>query len=136
MRLWSIHPKYLDSKGIVALWREGLLAHNVLAGKTRGYTKHPQLHRFKSVAHIDMYLSAVYDESIARGYRFNKSKIVYYDYIPILLPISNKQLEYEAKHLRMKLEQRNQSLVALVGTTPHPMFYSVASNRIEPWEIL
>lgn len=22
MRLWSSHPKYLDAKGIVALWRE------------------------------------------------------------------------------------------------------------------
>ncbi|WP_368086417.1 pyrimidine dimer DNA glycosylase/endonuclease V [Nitrosomonas sp. Nm34] len=26
MRLWSIHPKYLDAKGLLALWREGLQA--------------------------------------------------------------------------------------------------------------
>ncbi|MDI3502728.1 MAG: hypothetical protein PWR13_285 [Archaeoglobi archaeon] len=26
MRLWSIHSKYLDAKGLVAVWREGLLA--------------------------------------------------------------------------------------------------------------
>lgn len=26
MRLWSLHPRYLDSKGLVALWCEALLA--------------------------------------------------------------------------------------------------------------
>ncbi|WP_223209021.1 pyrimidine dimer DNA glycosylase/endonuclease V [Pyrococcus furiosus] len=39
--LWSLHPKYLDSKGLVALWREGLLAKKVLEGKTRSYRNHP-----------------------------------------------------------------------------------------------
>nr|WP_243687290.1 pyrimidine dimer DNA glycosylase/endonuclease V [Methanobacterium formicicum] len=48
MRLWSLHPKYLDVKGLVALWREGLLARAVLKGKTKGYTNHPQLIRFKN----------------------------------------------------------------------------------------
>lgn len=43
MRLWSLHPQYLDAKGLVALWREGLLAQAVLAGQTRGYKRHPQL---------------------------------------------------------------------------------------------
>jgi hypothetical protein len=33
MRIWSLHPKYLDSKGLVALWRESLLAKNVLRDK-------------------------------------------------------------------------------------------------------
>ena len=48
MRLWSIHPKYLDARGLVALWREGLLAQKVLKGETRGYINHPQLNRFNS----------------------------------------------------------------------------------------
>jgi hypothetical protein len=47
MRLWSIHPKYLDSKGLVALWRESLLALKVLEGNTKGYKNHSQLNRFK-----------------------------------------------------------------------------------------
>jgi len=46
MRLWTLHPKYLDAKGLVALWREALLAQKVLRGKTRGYRHHPQLFRF------------------------------------------------------------------------------------------
>ena len=46
MRLWSLHPQYLDPKGLVSLWREGLLAQAVIAGQTRGYRHHPQLARF------------------------------------------------------------------------------------------
>jgi Pyrimidine dimer DNA glycosylase (EC 3.2.2.17)/DNA-(apurinic or apyrimidinic site) lyase (EC 4.2.99.18) len=47
MRLWSIHPKYLDVQGLLGLWREGLLAQKVLLGETKGYRNHPQLIRFK-----------------------------------------------------------------------------------------
>jgi hypothetical protein len=38
---------YLDGRGLVALWREALLAQAVLRGRTRGY-RHPQLARFRS----------------------------------------------------------------------------------------
>jgi len=76
MRIWSIHPEYLDTKGLVALWRETLLAKHVLEGKTKGYRNHPQLDRFKqvdkSIDAINQYLVAVYDEAFARGYRFDK----------------------------------------------------------------
>lgn len=64
MRLWSIHPKYLDAKGLVALWREALLAQNVLLGNTKGYKNHPQLIRFKnhtdSISAIGFYLHEIY----------------------------------------------------------------------------
>jgi hypothetical protein len=33
MRLWSLHPEYLDANGLVALWREALLAQAFLQGK-------------------------------------------------------------------------------------------------------
>jgi hypothetical protein len=79
MRLWSLHPKYLDAKGIVALWREALLAKNVLEGKTKGYKHHPQLDRFKSYKEplraINAFLTCVFLESQTRGYLFDKSKI-------------------------------------------------------------
>src|SRR5665213_874155 len=48
MRLWTLHPRYLDAQGLVAAWREALLAQKVLEGATRGYTRHPQLIRFQS----------------------------------------------------------------------------------------
>jgi len=75
MRIWSIHPKYLDPKGFVALWREALLAKNVLEGKTVGYRNHPQLERFKNSKNpldaINQYLSNIYDESVDRHFNFH-----------------------------------------------------------------
>ncbi|HNX99076.1 MAG TPA: pyrimidine dimer DNA glycosylase/endonuclease V, partial [Candidatus Aminicenantes bacterium] len=73
MRLWSIHPRYLDGRGLVALWREALLARKVLTGRTRGYRHHPQLARFRATADplgtIDRYLAGVLAEADRRGYR-------------------------------------------------------------------
>jgi Pyrimidine dimer DNA glycosylase len=48
MRLWSIHPSFWDRQGLVAVWREALLAQKVLQGETKGYRSHPQLQRFRS----------------------------------------------------------------------------------------
>ena len=77
MRIWSIHPQYLDSKGLVALWRESLLAKHVLEGKTKGYKNHPQLNRFKKAENplhlMNEYLSFVYQESLRRGYNFERN---------------------------------------------------------------
>ena len=59
MRLWSLHPKYMDSKGLVALWREGLLARAVLKGQTNGYINHPQLIRFKNYERIKSSIKSI-----------------------------------------------------------------------------
>lgn len=79
MRLWSLHPSYLDVKGLLALWREGLLAQKVLEGLTKGYTRHPQLVRFRASGHparyIALYLAEVADEADRRGYHFAREKI-------------------------------------------------------------
>ena len=79
MRLWSLHPRYLDPQGLVALWREALLARAVLRGETKGYRSHPQLARFRShatpVAAINAYLADVFDESVVRGFSFDGAKI-------------------------------------------------------------
>src|SRR5699024_6158179 len=98
VRLWSLHPKYLDAKGLVALWREALLAKNVLEGKTTGYRSHPQLHRFRrSVLPIDginQYLSEVYQESLIRGYKFDREKIDW-NFTTTMLPVTSGQMQYE-----------------------------------------
>ena len=69
MRLWTLHPKYLDAKGLVALWREALLAQKVLRGATKGYRHHPQLLRFSNSknppAALAAYLKAVHEEPCA-----------------------------------------------------------------------
>ena len=83
MRLWSIHPQYLDPQGLVALWREALLAQAVLRGETRGYRNHPQLDRFRALADpasgIGGYLAALADEAERRGYHFDRSRLVSVD---------------------------------------------------------
>lgn len=139
MRLWSIHPKYLDSKGLVALWREALLAKHVLEGKTKGYRNHPQLARFKAsprpVAAINLYLSFVYREALSRGYNFDKSK--FRNLKPLKLNVTLGQMEYEFTHLLRKLKSRDTKLYKeLKGTKtiqPHPLF-NVVKGEIEEWE--
>ena len=79
MRLWSLHPQYLDYKGLCAVWREALLAQRVLQGGTTGYRSHPQLLRFTSqpdpLVAIAAYLQGVWEEARQRGYRFDQAKI-------------------------------------------------------------
>ena len=96
MRLWTLHPRHLDAKGLVALWREGLLARAVLCGHTKGYTWQMQLERFRAcaapVAAVDAYLAVVCDEADARGYRFDRGKLAV---APrgLRLPASDGQLD-------------------------------------------
>ncbi len=110
MRLWSLHPKYLDAKGLVALWREALLAKAVLQGKTRGYRHHPQLARWQAttspVATINAYLREVYAESVVRGYRFDARKLGRKVRVG-RISVTRGQVAYEWKHLMAKLRRRD-----------------------------
>src|SRR5471030_1676309 len=129
MRLWSLHPKYLDPKGLVALWREGLLAQAVLAGRTRGYKHHPQLMRFLQSStpkkHIAAYLRLVHAEAARRGYCFDVKKIGRSGAIGPLI-VTQGQLGYEWAHLTNKLKKRAPSWLAqfecVKRPEPHPLF--------------
>lgn len=140
MRLWTLHPKYLDPQGLVALWREALLARAVLHGLTRGYTRHPQLERFRGHADprlaICVYLSAVHGESLARGYTFDAAKVgEVRDCLRIRAPAG--QVAYEWQHLLAKLASRNPALHerwrGVETPALHPLFEPCAGG-IEPWE--
>ena len=140
MRLWTIHPRYLDAQGLVALWREGLLAQKVIAGETRGYTRHPQLTRFRQHAEplqlIAAYLTGVAHEAARRGYRFDETKI---RATPCLTQLreTRGQLLDEWKHLQAKLRGRSPELYRemkkLAGPKPHPLFRIVA-GEVRAWE--
>ena len=99
MRLWSLHPSYLDARELVALWREGLLAQAVLRGETRGYKHHPQLIRFRGhsapVSAINDYLQAVAGEADRRGYPFDRARIGPVRYRS-RLPVTDGQLTFES----------------------------------------
>ena len=110
MRLWTLHPQYLDAKGLVALWREALLAKAVLRGETCGYRHHPQLARFRAHTSprsaINAYLAAVHAEATARGYEFDRRKI---GPVRALAPIAatTGQIAFEQRHLMRKLSVRD-----------------------------
>jgi hypothetical protein len=142
MRLWSINPGYLDSKGLVALWREGLLAQKVLLGKTTGYKNHPQLIRFKetdnSVMAIADYLRYVADEADKRNYSFNRDKIAR-NIQSCHMTVTKGQLEYEFEHLLSKLKVRApylyNKLKSIERITSHPIFIEV-DGGVEEWEVI
>ncbi|MCU7931797.1 MAG: pyrimidine dimer DNA glycosylase/endonuclease V [Candidatus Thiodiazotropha sp. (ex Codakia rugifera)] len=142
MRLWSINPGYLDSKGLVALWREALLAQNVLMGKTVGYNNHPQLIRFKNTSNpvgaIASYLRAVAVEAKNRGYNFDKSKIQNKRISSHIL-VTDGQANYEFQHLLKKLKSREPSIYICLRDSEriklHPLFSKVRGG-VEPWEVV
>ncbi|MHB9099235.1 MAG: pyrimidine dimer DNA glycosylase/endonuclease V [Syntrophales bacterium] len=142
MRLWSLHPRYLDRAGLVALWREALLAQAVLRGETRDYRHHPQLVRFRCQpdpeAAIAAYLKEVCREAAGRGYRFDATKIGRRRTAPPV-PVTRGQIRTEREHLLKKLLVRDpaarEALLAAGEPEPHPLFTTIPGN-VEPWERL
>jgi len=140
MRIWSLHPKYLDTRGLVALWREGLLAQAVLRGRTKGYINHPQLARFREqscpVGCIAQYLRIVYEEAVTRGFHFSAEKIGRSRAL-CQLDVSRGQLEFEWDHLMQKLKTRDPQLRAKLTRVKlpraHPLF-TVHRGQVAEWE--
>jgi hypothetical protein len=140
LRLWSLHPSFLDQKALVAVWREALLARAVLRGATRGYRSHPQLQRFRQhpgpVSAINHYLRHIADEADRRGYRFDRSKIG-----PVRnrepMDVSSGQLQFELEHLRRKVLARAPGELARLPAgarlKAHPLF-RICRGPIAAWE--
>lgn len=140
MRLWSLHPQLLDPRGSVACWREGLLASNVLQGKTAGYRNHPQLNRFKQSAdpiqQISNYLHSLCDDADDRDYNFNRSKIPNKYRVVEKIPVTVGQIDYEFKFLKQKVLLRTGNWKYgdyRLSECVNPTFY-VVHGGIESWE--
>ena len=140
MRLWTLHPQYLDRQGLLAVWREGLLAQAVLLGQTKGYKNHPQLLRFKQHADpasaIACYLEGIYHEACRRSYNFNRAKYTLGD-APARIPAPSGQMEFEIRHLLAKLNKRSPDDYARLKTIqdflPHPLF-TIHPGPVADWE--
>jgi len=140
MRLWSVHPRYLDRQGLTACWREALLAQTVVERTSGGYSNHPQLQRFRGTADplaaVGAYLRGVADEADARGYSFTTSKILRKGDVA-QIPVTTGQLDYEWRHLLGKLAVRSpdrfEQFRDLDRPDAHPLF-TVVEGAIETWE--
>ncbi|WP_072314642.1 pyrimidine dimer DNA glycosylase/endonuclease V [Agrococcus sp. Marseille-P2731] len=141
MRLWSLHPEMLDRQGLTAAWREALLAQAVLAGRTRGYTRHPQLERFREQADpvraIGAYLEVIADAAAARGYRFDRERIDSAGRAALgavqRIPVTDGQLSFELAHLRAKLAVRSPDATVPLEPVVHPLFV-VERGPLASWE--
>lgn len=142
MRIWSLHPKYLDRQGLIACWRETLLAQAVLAGGTRGYTRHPQLQRFRALDEplegIVRYLEALAAEADLRGYRFDRSRIRVASGAPLEpIAVADGQVAFEWSHLLAKLAARSPDVherwKSISDPEVHPLFRQV-QGPIADWE--
>ncbi|CAM3294955.1 pyrimidine dimer DNA glycosylase/endonuclease V [Tsukamurella hominis] len=141
MRIWSVHPRYLDRQALIACWRETLLAQAVLAGRTKGYTRHPQLERFRAtpdpLAAVGAYLAALADEADARGYTFDRTRIDEPDATVAPIDVTDGQLDLEWAHLRAKLKTRSPEVAerwaAVESPEGHRSFRTVP-GPVEPWE--
>lgn len=141
MRIWSLHPRYLDRQGLTACWRETLLAQAVLAGRTRGYQAHPQLERFR--AHADPigaicgYLHGVADEADVRDYRYDRSRVDRPPTTVARIEVTTGQLDLEWAWLRSKLVARSPKVLArwdgVERPEPHPSFTPV-DGPVATWE--
>ncbi|MFL1705868.1 pyrimidine dimer DNA glycosylase/endonuclease V [Campylobacter sp. MOP7] len=142
MRLWTISPVYLDAKGLVALWREALLAKHVLNGLTKGYKNHPQLDRFYAHKNpkelINAYLQEVYEEALKRGYKFDKSKIGAFSSQNLSpVQVTSGQIEYEFAFLQDKLRVRDTAMYERnlrVSEVKIMSLFKAVNGDVEPWE--
>ena len=140
MRLWSIHPDLLDRAALVSGWREGLLAQKVLRGLTRGYRNHPQLERFRAlpdpVAGVATWLHGLADAADARGYRFDRSRVVM-PVGPQRLTLTDGQLDLEWRHLLAKVTAREPAWLERLDCPntprPHPIF-DLVPGPVAEWE--
>jgi len=145
VRLWSIHPKYLDKAGLGACWREALLAKKVLEGNTKGYKNHSQLIRFKQhsdpLVMINRFLMEIWREAKwERGYNYDESKFKIDERNVILcIPVTRGQLAFEACHINSKIIKRSSqarvALSALDRIECHPIF-DPCNGDVESWEKL
>ena len=140
MRLWTVHPRYLDPKGLVAAWREALLAQKVLAGATKGYRHHPQLVRFQAspdpLGAIAAFLAGIASEARRRRYNFDATKISRRTFSG-QIPETRGQLLYEWGHLKAKLRARSPRMVrpfrSITLPEPHPLF-RIVPGEVRDWE--
>lgn len=153
MRLWTIHPKYLDGKRLTSQWKEGIqmmhiwkeIGENPEPAKRLGYVSHPQVRRLSNLLVADsglislllhQHLTAVHEESVQRSYSFNKKLID--DLAPDCknapkVYVTMGQVAYEFALMATKNNEWSQKVAIDPYMLCNPIF-QVVSGSIESWE--
>lgn len=141
MRLWTLHPHYLDLAGLRALWQNGILAQKNIFAQKGGVELHPQLLRFQKTETpekaIGTYLLYISEEAEHRGVHFDIKKIL----VPcrdIVLDETVGQIQYEWWHFLTQLKDRAptkyEKLQLIQKPDAHPMFRIIPGN-VKHWEL-
>ena len=131
MNLWSFHPKYLDEKGLRAVWQDALFAQNVLSGRIKDHRKYyPQLMKFNNyfepLAAIGAYLGFIYDDGVERGIIFQEHKIMHRSKRENIFQVDRERLEDEFEQYKRKMQTvsmlQTAKLRQVSKVEPHPIF--------------
>ena len=138
MKLWTFHPRYLDTCGLTGLWREAIMAQNILIklmqGKLVGYTNHPELNKIRNIGEsifwegaIRVYLDEIYKESVLRKHSFNQYKIRASRgfLLNVEIWLSEEQLRQEEETIKERMAVRSPGRYQEVKDLqfePHPLF--------------
>ena len=141
MRLWSLHPRYLDPKGLVALWREALARPGRAPGAIPGDIA--TIPSCSDSARSPLRVAASpstfgpctrnrsSEATASTGARLCTGGTV------ARVDVTRGQLDFEWRHLLAKLEKRNPPVLEALQNTgdpaPHPLF-RVVPGAIEEWE--
>ena len=142
MRLWTLHPKYLDAKGLVAAWREALLAQAVLRDRNDWLPKPSSTDPVPPLTLTGSKYRVLSSRAACRGKPAWVSVRPRKDRLPrggrSRLKATLGQLGYEWKHLRAKLAIRDKAWLASLGRVArpdaHPTF-RVVPGDVEDWEV-
>lgn len=145
MRIWSLHPKYLDKKELIDSWNDGLRTIGILTRNHQGSIFRPELSRFRSqsepIIAVEKYLLSIANEAKRRGYMVDIRKL---PSIPVVvshkIPVSSGQIEYEWRQLMHVLAGRSPGFLRRIEYSPshdiNPIFYKRPGHDIETWEKL
>lgn len=145
MRVWTIHPKYLNRKELSACWHDGLRALKVLSEPEKYQRFYEGLSVFRvqsePVYALAKYLQAIGKEGVKRGLQMDLSLLpeVPKDF-RLKIPVSEERIASERKLLTKRLAglgrwhlRKFQSM--LPGRT-NPLFFVQNDNHPSPWEII
>lgn len=148
MRLWSIHPKYLDNRSLMVFWNDAILAKSSILGKIDFHSPHFQ--RFKYIDNkehvLNVYMKEIFLEGSKRNLNFDKNQIEDIFLLPLLtsdlIDLTYGQLKFEFELLvdKFKSTNNNEALEFLMNSyikddQIESLVFHLTDGPMESWDI-